>query len=432
MKKFYISIFAAVFLLSSFVSHGQRTVYTSILSNPGPTPFTLDDPAFWQGGIPPPNPCHLCDITIWAPVTMAHDGMSSVLGNNGPWLDHVILDSTILRLQPSANVTIDTYVSLTHHTQVFVGTDPAFATAIILNDQVDMDSTSTIQLGNINSYIDANNTSGNNPIKGPYDDFANPGTTIAGIYSILPAPIGGVDYSFTLSGEGVGTVLNNFAFYTINCGGPAGCTFGVINGPALTTPNATFGVVFASSTTLPVQLVQFLASRQDDGSVKLNWATSQEQNSGYFDLERSGDQAEWSKIGSVKAKGYSSTTTNYFYTDRLPLDGDGYYRLKMVDLDGKFKYSKTVSVSTGKNNQALVVYSNPFSDQIRLKVNVSRAQNLTMTVSDMLGRTYLSQSYHAQSGDNFVNLQPAAAGSGMYVLRIHGDSYDQTIKLEKQ
>ena len=82
--------------------------------------------------------------------------------------------------------------------------------------------------------------------------------------------------------------------------------------------------------------------------------------------------------------------------------------------------------------QALVVYSNPFSDQIRLKVNVSRAQNLTMTVSDMLGKTYLSQSYHAQSGDNFVNLQPAATGSGMYVLRIHGDSYDQTIKLEKQ
>jgi hypothetical protein len=50
----------------------------------------------------------------------------------------------------------------------------------------------------------------------------------------------------------------------------------------------------------------------------------------------------------------------------------------------------------------------------------------------MMGKTYLSQSYHAQSGDNLVNLQPGVGGSGMYILRIHGDSYEQTVKLEKQ
>ena len=149
-------------------------------------------------------------------------------------------------------------------------------------------------------------------------------------------------------------------------------------------------------------------------------------------MERSGDQAAWTKIGSVKAKGYSSTTSNYNYSDKLPLDGGGYYRLKMVDLDGKYKYSRTVAVTTASNSQPLVIYSNPFSDQIRLKINVSRAQNLIMTVSDMLGKTYINQNYHAQSGDNFVNLLPNAGGSGMYILRIHGDSYDQTVKLEKQ
>ena len=153
-------------------------------------------------------------------------------------------------------------------------------------------------------------------------------------------------------------------------------------------------------------LVQLLATRNDDGSIKMSWATSQEENAGYYDVERSSDQSGWTKMGSVKAKGYSSTTTNYSFTDKLPFDGTGYYRLKMIDLDGKFNYSKTVSVTDSKTKVPLVVYSNPFSDQIRLKVNVSRAQNLVMTVSDMMGKTYLSQSYHAQSGDNFVNLLP--------------------------
>ncbi len=104
----------------------------------------------------------------------------------------------------------------------------------------------------------------------------------------------------------------------------------------------------------------------------------------------------------------------------------------MVDLDGKFTYSKTIPVTTDQTNTALVIYSNPFSDQIRLKINVSRPQNLLMTVTDMLGKTYVTQSYQAQSGDNFVNLQPSVSSSGMYILRIQGDTYNQTVKLEKQ
>jgi hypothetical protein len=55
-----------------------------------------------------------------------------------------------------------------------------------------------------------------------------------------------------------------------------------------------------------------------------------------------------------------------------------------------------------------------------------------LTVTDMLGKTYIAQSYQAQNGDNFVNLQPSIGSSGMYILRIQGDSYDQTVKLEKQ
>ncbi len=186
------------------------------------------------------------------------------------------------------------------------------------------------------------------------------------------------------------------------------------------------------STTLPVQLVQFLALKNGDGSVKLIWATSQEVNAGYYDIERSGDQSAWTKIGTVKAVGNTSTTSNYSFDDKLPLDGNSYYRLKMVDLDAKFKYSKTVSVTVENDSRPLVVYNNPFSDMIRLKVNVTRSQTLVITVTDMLGKVYINQNYHAQTGDNLINLPSSISDHGVYVMHINGESYDQTVKLQKQ
>jgi len=433
MKKFYIPILAAVLVLTS--SSTQAQVFNSITDG-NPSNYTLDDGRFWQGGVAPGNPCSGCTINIWSQVIMGHNGMSTFPPNNGPWLDHVILDGATLRVE--ANVQVDTYLSLTNASSIVIAAGSTHAVTVYLNDQVDMDASSMIQIGNSNSWIDATNSVfPNSPLKGPYQDFANLPNIDPGVYSILSSPIGGYNYSMTLNEFANGTFLNNFNQYSINCsGGPGFCTGGIISGPAITGPTPTpppdYGIIFNSSTTLPVVLVQLLASKNDDGSVKVSWATSQETNAGYYDIERSGDQTNFTKIGTVKAKGNSQITTNYSFVDQLPLDGNDYYRLKMVDLDGKYVYSKTVSVTTQNDGRPLVIYSNPFSDMIRLKVNVNRAQNLTMTVSDMLGKTYINQSYFAQSGDNFVNLPTSITSHGMYVLRIHGDSYDQTVKLQKQ
>jgi hypothetical protein len=462
MKKFYFPIFAALFLLTSFLSQAQ--VYNSISTN-NVTHYTLDDPRFW-GGTPldltvvPPNTCTGCTISIFSDVTVVpHNGglaanggiptSSLVPGANDPSLDHITLVNSTVNLYGNTTLTLNSYLTLTN-SSITIGNNPTSIETIVVNDQVDFDAASLLRLSNDNTLIDASSTSlpGKTTILGPYDEIGNLGFKAAGLYSLFL--IGG-SYTQTLEVNAIGSVNGQYfapggePYYTINCKPTVptaahDCNFGLIYGPTITQnvssitdpPDATFGVLFAQSTTLPVVLVQFLATKEDDGSVKLSWSTSQELNAGYYDVERSGDQAAWTKIGSVKAKGYSSTTTNYSFTDKQPIDGNGYYRLKMTDLDGKFKYSKTVSVSLKTDTRPLVVYNNPFSDMIRLKVNVSRAQNLTMTVSDMLGKTYINQSYHAQTGDNLVNLPSSITSHGMYVLRIHGESYDQTVKLQKQ
>ncbi len=446
MKKFYIPVFTAVFLLSSFLSQAQVT-YNSITSNP--LAYTLDDARFWVGGVPPPNPCNLCTINIYTDVTMvpengglATNGGVQTTAADGPFLNDVTVSNGSINIYGNTTLTINTYVQFFN--AVFtLGNDPTSPEAIYFNDQIDLNGTSSIQLANQYSLVNTNNDiidGGNGKtILGPHNVGPR---TVAGIYTIRtasPGPVNTVDK--TLNGFSTENYNQTYVLpsntYMLNCNpiNPLNdCTAGIVYGPAITqytgTPTDFYG--FVQSTTLPVVLVLFVANKEDDGTVGLNWATSQEQNSGYYDVERSGDQAAWSKIGSVKAKGYSSTTTNYNFTDKLPLDGGGYYRLKMVDNDGKFKYSKTVSVNSSTNAQALVIYSNPFSDQIRMKVNVSRSQNLVMTVSDLLGKTYINQNYHAQSGDNFINLSPNTSSTGMYILHIHGDSYDQTVKLAKQ
>jgi len=357
-----------------------------------------------------------------------------------PSLNDMVFNNSTIKVNGNTTLTVNTYVQLQNGSFLVLAPGTANHAVLNLNDQMDLsDAASNVQIGNSNSYINTNNLGGN-PIVGPHDDFLNPGFPIAGIYSILGAPVGGYNYSYTLTGEAIGFNLGNpkqqpnYGYLPLNCGGAGGCGFGFVSGPALTgnDPAGNLGIIFNSSTTLPVQLAQFLASKKDDGSVLLTWATSQETNAGYYEVERSGDQSGWLALGSVKAKGNSSTTTNYSFSDGLPLDGTGYYRLKMVDLDGKFQYSQTISVSNTGDRRPLVIYSNPFSDMIRLKVNVARAQDLTMTVSDVLGKTYVRQVYHAASGDNLVNLPSSITSQGMYILRIHGESYDQTVKLEKQ
>jgi hypothetical protein len=432
MKKFYIPIFAVFFFLISSVAQAQ--VYNSITSNP--SAFTLDDGNFWIGGVAPPNGCSGCTINIFSDVAMVQNGNSSVPAYNCGgcvFLNDIQLLNSSVNVYGTTSLSINTYLQLFNST-IIIGNNPTSVETIFVNDQVDLDPTSSVQLANSSTVVNTNNDA-NNTVIGPHKYFVG-SAHIAGIYSIRTSPAGAVDFTLnSLLNANYNITATVTPFYSINCDPAFTCAAGIVFGPAITqfdnsVPNG-FNI-FVQSTTLPVQLAQFLALKNGDGSVKLIWATSQEVNAGYFDIERSGDQSAWTKIGSVKAVGNSSTSSNYSYIDRLPVDGTGYYKLKMVDLDGKFKYSKTVAVTVETDSRPLVIYSNPFSDMIRLKVNVSRGQNLTMTVSDMLGKTYINQNYHAQSGDNLVNLPSSISSHGVYILRIYGESYDQTVKLQKQ
>lgn len=107
---------------------------------------------------------------------------------------------------------------------------------------------------------------------------------------------------------------------------------------------------------VPLTLTNFTARKQNK-SILLNWQTQTETNTQHFILEKSSNQRDFQVVHLIAASGNSSTIKNYSFTDARPVNGINYYRLKQVDRDGSFVYSKTVSVNcSGKGS---MLYPNP-------------------------------------------------------------------------
>jgi len=117
---------------------------------------------------------------------------------------------------------------------------------------------------------------------------------------------------------------------------------------------------------LPVKLVSFTANKEG-GLTNLNWATTEEVNSEYFEIQRSENAKSWAKIGKVESNGESNTLQKYKFTDIEPLRGINYYRLKMVDKDATYAYSSIKSVDFNAAGQSVSLYPNPVSNTLFLK-----------------------------------------------------------------
>ena len=171
---------------------------------------------------------------------------------------------------------------------------------------------------------------------------------------------------------------------------------------------------------LPVNLLTFTG--QAEGSdVLLNWSTAQEQNSDYFQIERSADNKNFTAIGKVTAAHNSTLQTNYSFTDANPLTGNNYYRLKMVDIDGSSIYSKIVVVSFGNTNQQVIAtYPNPAHGSFQLLFKNMTPGRYAMNLINPSGQIIFTRNIQvadAQRYNEAINLNPGLA-QGTYVIRV--------------
>lgn len=170
---------------------------------------------------------------------------------------------------------------------------------------------------------------------------------------------------------------------------------------------------------LPVDLLTFNAQKKDR-TVLVSWKTSREHQSHHFEVERSGTGNSFRSVGSIAATG---TAGNYSFTDQLPLKGNNFYRLKMVDADGSFTYSRIVSLNFN-NTGSIVLSPNPAPG--RLYVQLPSGHNYSMLdVIDVSGKQVLQKNIASAITGLYLDIQHLPAGR--YVLRLrNGDTTEQT------
>lgn len=123
-----------------------------------------------------------------------------------------------------------------------------------------------------------------------------------------------------------------------------------------------FFVTTKTSGALPLQLLSFSGTRQN-GISNLDWQTANEENTREFVVERSSNASNWQAAGAVAARGSGSNT--YTFQDILSFEGKMYYRLKMMDMDGKYSYSNVIWLSN-KTNGNIAIYPNPTKEYVTI------------------------------------------------------------------
>jgi hypothetical protein len=200
----------------------------------------------------------------------------------------------------------------------------------------------------------------------------------------------------------------------INCGttGKNNCQNPYTYGPATAGANG----ITAGFSSLPVVLTGFTAAVSAKNAVDLSWTTQQEINSAYFIIERSADGAQWQAIGTVAAKGNSSVSTAYAYTDIAPLTGVNYYRLKMADQDGAYTYSSVNTIRTTLVKE-ISFFPNPATNYVNISLGGTTASDMNVQLVNLSGQIVLEQKVTAGTS-GIVTLPVQQLTRGMYVLNM--------------
>lgn len=175
--------------------------------------------------------------------------------------------------------------------------------------------------------------------------------------------------------------------------------------------NHSYDFGFSTEAALPVVLTNFKAKDSGEATVNLTWTTTSETNSAYFEVQKSTNGKSWSAAGTVTAQGESGIKQTYYFTDTAPLNGQNFYRLKLVDRDGTFGYSRLESVIL-KGIVTISVYPNPTADNFKI-ATASGIEVVEVSVYTEVGRLVLTTSNLTERGIDVKNLP-----SGAYVVKM--------------
>ena len=192
------------------------------------------------------------------------------------------------------------------------------------------------------------------------------------------------------------------------------------------------GVFEYSFSFVPVELVSFSAE-VFNSNVTLSWITATEINNYGFEIERrNAESINWMNVGFVSGNGNSTEIKYYNYEDNSVPVGKFVYRLKQLDYNGNFQYSKEVEATILPANNFILNqnYPNPFNPVTRISYSIPENAFTTLKVYDILGneiQTLISRELPAGSYE--VEFDGKGLPSGVYIYKLNSGKFVKTLKM---
>lgn len=183
-------------------------------------------------------------------------------------------------------------------------------------------------------------------------------------------------------------------------------------------------VTITRTALLPVVWGAFDLKKNPSG-IEVIWETLQEINVSHFDIEHSADGADFFRVGTTKATGTSPKANTYRFVHTNAPNGQNFYRIKQVDIDGKNSYSSTKSIRASGKTRLLTLGENPA--RTRLAFDLDAASQLI--VNDGNGRGVTSMRVNA--GTRQVDISSWKPGV-YFITAIADNGEKETLRFVKQ
>jgi hypothetical protein len=184
---------------------------------------------------------------------------------------------------------------------------------------------------------------------------------------------------------------------------------------------------------LPVNLKTFDAT-VSSSKVNLEWATADEVNFSHFVLQRSSDGREFSDAAMIMANAHS-IDYKYNYSESYNQNASAvmYYRLKMVDIDGTFKYSavRVVKLNASQSTVSITTFPNPVTSELRITIPAAW-QNKQVTYDVLSVSGSIIKRKVAANASQTETLQVNDIKAGVYVVRLTSGSQSATQQVVKR
>ncbi|MEO6613393.1 MAG: hypothetical protein ABIT05_08960 [Chitinophagaceae bacterium] len=178
---------------------------------------------------------------------------------------------------------------------------------------------------------------------------------------------------------------------------------------------------------VPLKLISFTAERRT-GTSYLTWITENEENISHFDVQRSYDGVNYTTIGNTTARNLASRQT-YFFEDHSPLNGIAYYRIKSIDRDGQFSYSRIAAVNENQPASGNFYTLNPAINAITVFNRSGVAGQFEYRLFSAGGQLVLTGTINMTGNGGAVLPLPPGTAPGIYILELAKDELRPRIQI---